>query len=117
MRISDWSSDVCSSDLSAARHPLRSMSYRGFRASGMKVRCTSPAPVESRIELFIRSPCAYVKDCKSLRLIVFTLSRLSIELAQTGRCESDVGRLNVLRGRSEERRVGTDVVSQGRYGG
>src|SRR3546814_20651625 len=46
MRISDWSSDVCSSDLALAVHAVQKISER-IAAEGIRIRVTGSAqPVE-----------------------------------------------------------------------
>src|SRR3546814_18245712 len=95
MRISDWSSDVCSSDLSAAVIDLVSTGY-GLRNNGIKVKVENGTTVGKKVTTQFGDDL-YVGD---------NLIRNAFSLRYTG-SESTA----VLTTRSEERRVGTASVS------
>src|SRR3546814_15169499 len=88
MRISDWSSDVCSSDLRAAEPPARD-------------RCSPPANPSAGVRSRYCQEQAHMK--KSSR------EALDAYYAEAGSWAKDQG--DALRARSEERSVGKDGVS------
>src|SRR3546814_16156274 len=89
MRISDWSSDVCSSDLSL---PVETLLHRLFHET--------PPQLAPQAELHFACTCSHAKVEKML----LSLGRDTLQslLDETG--EADICR-------SEERRVGKECVS------
>src|SRR3546814_19423189 len=103
MRISDWSSDVCSSDLIDARERVGGQILKiEIAAGGGK----DLAPVDGGED--IRQPA----DADAGQFIVIVVRHLNARHALERRCDGRVGQLaDVLRHRSEERRVGKECVS------
>src|SRR3546814_2319296 len=100
MRISDWSSDVCSSDLLHGRRHRRS--DREGRQTGSRSRLmTRPPP--SRGEGFPGTSC---RACGFGKIGGFARTRLSLPTQALLRERGP---------RSEERRVGKECVSTCRY--
>src|SRR3546814_14886473 len=91
MRISDWSSDVCSSDLADRRDTGGGMSDVGF-------------PLAILAEITHRCPlqCPYCSN-------PLALEAASAELS------TDAWKRVIAEARSEERRVGQECVSTCRY--
>src|SRR3546814_4192879 len=96
MRISDWSSDVCSSDLQMGRHDEAQRHY----SSALKIAPNEPS-VLSNLGL------SYALQ-KNLRRAESTLRRAA---AQPGAKPKVRQNLALVVGRSEERRVGKECVS------
>src|SRR3546814_15118758 len=105
MRISDWSSDVCSSDLRAARKPVVDLFGRDrcaiVEGEEPKKRARRPARLQpgveprlERIARFITDPACH--GAAGLDQLVRALDRAS----------------HLGRRRSEERRVGKECVSR-----
>src|SRR3546814_14814803 len=103
MRISDWSSDVCSSDL----HPIRPFAARSSTMNAVTETVDLQAPTSPLI--FTDSAAAKVKDLLAeegnpeLKLRAFV---------QGGGCSGF--QYGFTFDRSEERRVGKECVSPGR---
>src|SRR3546814_12394469 len=89
MRISDWSSDVCSSDLS----PTKTVIYSG---SGVFMRKTMLGV--SLAALIAATGCGEGADSVGAQTAELALSPYDVSS-------------EALRGRSEERRVGKECVS------
>src|SRR3546814_16459912 len=91
MRISDWSSDVCSSDLAFARRfgaaALLELDRLRGRAAEPALAIAPPATFKRRFEL--------VSEIDHVEALLFPLRRLAFE----------------LQARSEERRAGKECVS------
>src|SRR3546814_19462625 len=96
MRISDWSSDVCSSDLCTGRHPGRGASSGAESGSGPGYRVP-----------FMNSPASPVPDMEQ------QLSAAARRLAQGGLVAFPTETVYGLGADaiSEERRVGKECVS------
>src|SRR3546814_20153875 len=99
MRISDWSSDVCSSDLGGRTHNWSYASYEGrttiaaqaAQAGGVRSERAGPATVAELIDMAGR-----------------------IEITPEGKADVRArlpGQILWITGRSEERRVGKECVS------
>src|SRR3546814_18586935 len=97
MRISDWSSDVCSSDLSAAHACERAEAH-------------DPLPARRRRALRRSAPTA----CWPQPVGIVAAS--GHHARAENRCHTPSGAEHLLsdQRRSEERRVGKECVSQGR---
>src|SRR3546814_13752645 len=93
MRISDWSSDVCSSDLRHAKNRPRDRP---------KLKCPRSYLAET-FDNCSRSTSAIFQEISA---IVSSPARLG-----SRRCEVDLQLLQEGRGRSAERRVGKECVS------
>src|SRR3546814_11953294 len=113
MRISDWSSDVCSSDLQACHsntpagrgHPVSEISYPVEELAGVSLRRSATASRRSVTGKFHQR--AYL-DAKRLELRA---------AAEIGQVDDETGRddlRSLLAQRSEARRVGQGCVSTGR---
>src|SRR3546814_15685802 len=89
MRISDWSSDVCSSDLYHQLEPLSSNQHEGF-----KTRAADTAPFLAKAHAIPITVDEFVA-CQRFYPIVFSVGENPVPLAL----------------RSEERRVGKECVS------
>src|SRR3546814_20611797 len=111
MRISDWSSDVCSSDLSArSGHGYLRPSVAQAGARPLSVR--HPAK-NTRVRSTFLAPCARADaGWTAYTLNSVTHSSDSVEFCSKNSTTS-VGGLLI---RSEERRVGEERVSTCRYG-
>src|SRR3546814_13489669 len=95
MGISDWSSDVCSSDLLAERFFVRS-----------ETGALLALPAEAREAAFVRLWCAKEAVLKAHgRGLAFGLDRLEFAL-----CGDDWALVACDPARSEERRVGKECV-------
>src|SRR3546814_11067161 len=99
MRISDWSSDVCSSDLPVQRGSLR-RNHLSFQRSHIGFQSSNLLRLKNRIEaLFKRIRLHFIHIC----------------LPHTQKILPDRGGYKALAaccpGRSEERRVGKECVS------
>src|SRR3546814_13896925 len=111
MRISDWSSDVCSSDLARAREVA---AYR--QSEALKKRTVqAPVSLEGMFEALadkatvIEYPVLIKGDVQgSVEAIVNALNRLSTDEIRVRVLQSGAGAITE---RSEERRVGTACVS------
>src|SRR3546814_12204096 len=114
MRISDWSSDVCSSDLRRARdtYQLRSLiDQLDFQMRGMTVADRIPVGTE---EVIRTAPAARIRDLydryyrpeRATLVMVGDFDPAAVEAKIRAR----------FSGRSEERRVGTGWVSTCRFG-
>src|SRR3546814_16954256 len=116
MRISDWSSDVCSSDLVLAGSGLCYLLLVAPRL--LPVRGPMPGVVEEQSRHFI----AQLSVTQGSRLVGLTaiggifpaLKDITVLMVQRG-AHSAVPPYEDLR--SEERRVGKECVSTGRSGG
>src|SRR3546814_13386103 len=98
MRISDWSSDVCSSDLSEGRSKKTEVKPDG---SGRIV-----ASIIVRANRSSSSPASLPQGCASMSY------RSTLPAARTQENSPDQQRLSGCRAvRSEERRVGKECVS------
>src|SRR3546814_1394841 len=95
MRISDWSSDVCSSDLAAPQRPWRSASRPSRSASGRG----RPAPMADMVDFLYTNP--YGQALFLFGKIMAILLPLLLAVAY----------LTYAERRSEERRVGKEGVS------
>src|SRR3546814_15805973 len=117
MRISDWSSDVCSSDLKDAAHDIALRIARTApRIEGMHVYGPAPAPL------------AMLRGRHRFRLLVHARRALDVQdvirdwlggldwkpKVRGGRCRSVQLRVTL---RSEERRVGKECVRTCGYRG
>src|SRR3546814_20306677 len=102
MRISDWSSDVCSSDLKARRR-ARPRGYSAVVFAGMAARryCPSAAPTG--------------KEASAVQAILDRLGRAEAQLLRGRDLDRGAGRRIAAFARSEERRVGLECVSTCRY--
>src|SRR3546814_16117410 len=115
MRISDWSSDVCSSDLEYARPipverlaALAGMSPSAFHQHFRTVTSLSPPQFQKHLRLI-----------EARRLMLTEGARSSI--AAFAVCSASVSQFTRASGRlfvrsSDERRVGNEGVSRCRYG-
>src|SRR3546814_13516514 len=92
MRISDWSSDVCSSDLAEATR-------RAVRAWGLEVLCKNPRHYSSSLTAVMVPPGTSADHFRKVTLEHFDMS-LGSGLSQVAD-----------KVRSEERRVGKECVS------
>src|SRR3546814_5614882 len=63
MRISDWSSDVCSSDLPYRAHPLKAAAYRTRRAEALGIEWTQAPIATSSAPRGKAHPCIYRGFC------------------------------------------------------
>src|SRR3546814_15815077 len=98
MRISDWSSDVCSSDLDARRHTGR----YGFRQFHGKLR-------RSRMDM-LGSLAFYIPAF--VLVLLFLTAAIKILREYERGVVFTLGRFTAVKGpRSEERRVGKECVS------
>src|SRR3546814_11893823 len=98
MRISYWSSDVCSSDLGFEQIPLREYAERAYLDYSMYV-------VLDRVLPFLGDGLKPVQ-----RRIIYAMSELGLAAgAKPKKSERTVG--DVIGQRSEERRVGKEWVS------
>src|SRR3546814_12043268 len=88
MRISDWSSDVCSSDLTTETTPTSEAGY--ITVTGSRIRL--PAAAESKEPIVV-------------------LDQEYIEARNLTNVADALNELPIYQGRSEERRVGKECVS------
>src|SRR3546814_12958568 len=100
MRISDWSSDVCSSDLSPAG-PAGVMPYYRMAEAYLIY-----AEAENELNGMTQ---AAVDKVNAVR------GRVNVGLYSAGQFSKEEFRDHILDERSEERRVGTECVSTCRY--
>src|SRR3546814_13927195 len=100
MRISDWSSDVCSSDLNPFGYPTR---YGFHGESRTQTIWTNPAPKLSATQM------------PAFGKLVPTLLQKGMMSSPHGREYYALFPNFFLIGRSEERRVGKECVSKCRY--
>src|SRR3546814_13418250 len=101
MRISDWSSDVCSSDLSRARRSLNRIAPRRLNHITFEDRLCALEPIEDGGERF-----KVLAGRDDDLLIAMPVCRRTFEQFS----ETDLGG-GLLSRRSEERRVGNECVS------
>src|SRR3546814_20878939 len=99
MRISDWSSDVCSSDLRRHRHPMCHDLF--MEAIGMRERAQIRRESEFQLEILLEAGEAVIEGIA-----------LAIDDPRSGEQPGDQADEHV---RSEERRVGKECVSTCRY--
>src|SRR3546814_15380129 len=106
MRISDWSSDVCSSDLTAAPG---SFSY-DLRGRAPQVSFTSPDPTSPAGMLidFARLPTVQSDDEEKYAYLDY---QHGVEWGPVQALKFGVKYTDRDRGRSEERRVGKECAS------
>src|SRR3546814_15108466 len=97
MRISDWSSDVCSSDLPPERHPARARHRPGGKRAATVAGRDRPADRPAEPERTGPSRARHPKQGDGLRPCPDRLRSLQ-------------------GGRPEERREGKEFVSTSRYG-
>src|SRR3546814_11562252 len=95
MRISDWSSDVCSSDLAALRSSVAVAMFEGFQTSAKRLTSVGKSEAEVGVSLahggvYRQFPDGLDPDADGRGI------------SSDGRCRTD---------RSEERRVGKECVS------
>src|SRR3546814_19108471 len=95
MRISDWSSDVCSSDLPATR---------GARKSALL-----------RIEKGVDVAIGMIAPCPAIQVLHGTTNKHSVIIGRQGELFHLAIARYVRDPRSEERRVGKECVSTCRY--
>src|SRR3546814_19854314 len=98
MRISDWSSDVCSSDLRPASHVPIGWIFAHDRITRQKQYSRTPRTRLSGSRLGARHHAAVVDK---------GVLRMEVEIAEVGEIAEPVER-------SEERRVGKECVRRGR---
>src|SRR3546814_14898730 len=103
MRISDWSSDVCSSDLTEVQIPSPCASAGNWRVIFVHRW--------SMLVLFEQCPCCFKFTDILLQNISITFAHLLLDCA----CADIVDVLNQVK-RSEERRAGKECVSTCRSG-
>src|SRR3546814_19815882 len=103
MRISDWSSDVCSSDL-PERARLRALRLNMGKTHGIRLRRSPPIRAPKKAGRKLASAAAAIPG--SLRILFDTDVRGSVADDVSGGerspCSATIG------GRSEERRVGKE---------
>src|SRR3546814_18211015 len=129
MRISDWSSDVCSSDLRAffdpATWPARpgdpnkavgSISLFSGRVANVEEvgRSAAMVKVKSDLSLLSVDMPRNVYQASCLNTLFDPICKLNINLF---RINAEVTGASTRRPRSEERRVGKEWVSRCRYRG
>src|SRR3546814_15335031 len=98
MRISDWSSDVCSSDLTAFKHITVSTDLRRMLTGGIDLKS-----VTSTGWTHIQSETGQVAGAPKMGLLAWNY-RIPDEVL----AKSDLNKAGI---RSEERRVGKECVS------
>src|SRR3546814_3334677 len=94
MRISDWSSDVCSSDLAEATR-------RAVRAWGLEVLCKNPRHYSSSLTAVMVPPGTSADHFRKVTLEHFDMS-LGSGLSQVAAKVFRIGHLGDLNDRSEE---------------
>src|SRR3546814_16040551 len=99
MRISDWSSDVCSSDLQFLAHAIRTKESRDQVDAVLRGELRT-SDIQVRVEPWLNRAVAFAHG---LKLVTVSKGK-SVALTQRG---EEV--------RSEERRVGKEWVSTCRY--
>src|SRR3546814_13352783 len=97
MRISDWSSDVCSSDLTAKRTWVPPIS--------------ATSPILSDMPVDIDGCLALVQDVADGKFCRGLFCRLFVDLPLLRARDGQNQLLRIEQGRSEERRVGKGCVS------
>src|SRR3546814_15574211 len=108
MRIRDWSSDVCSSDLRHGAGPVGRMAIEGKAAALDALAQGRGAAVWQRLIADVETPVS-----AALKLIEPGRGDWVLESVESGQTR---GRYS-LNGRSEERRVGKECVSTGKSRG
>src|SRR3546814_20163408 len=122
MRISDWSSDVCSSDLQASRN-TRNAERRNSSAIAPPTRISGHADaVAATRPAAARTPRLEItslrEHSKVLLMLTFRLRKrhsIARQLRLATSASAPKISISVLDGRSEERRVGKEGVSTCRY--
>src|SRR3546814_16621572 len=102
MRISDWSSDVCSSDLRL--HHAQGSSFGWLRPRSRKLPVAIPPPRLTRERAFWRSRCRIDENGPQ------TAFGPDVAAYVCGTCADRIIRYDRYHYRSEERRVGKECV-------
>src|SRR3546814_12268708 len=110
MRISDWSSDVCSSDLFAGLYPVESSEYDQLRDSLEKLKLNDSSLM---FEPEVSQALGFGFRCGFLGLLHMEIVQERLERE----FDMDIITTSTSVVRSEERRVGTECVSTGRSRG
>src|SRR3546814_19608468 len=114
MRISDWSSDVCSSDLSGTKQ--RFMAVIGVKAWGDFTEEKMLADLASlNFEYMLYHHIEPLNRAKATTTLDMNY-RLARKTLITETAQEQFGAVSeIVAGRSEERRVGKEIFSKGRY--
>src|SRR3546814_15230523 len=102
MRISDWSSDVCSSDLLALSHGDNEEALTAVAKWMVEATVRWCTVLENRPEIVIRRDIeSHTSQLRDKRVLLFGCGALGSAIAECA----------LRAGRSEERRVGKECVS------
>src|SRR3546814_15411236 len=107
MRISDWSSDVCSSDLPVRNRAVR---HRAFDAHRAAVHDVQPSAHGEFVALCVAAEIVVIVENEDPRRRLFCLT---VEMGR-GKAAAAAAADDQVIGRSEERRGGKEGVSKGR---
>src|SRR3546814_12814207 len=110
MRISDWSSDVCSSDLSIFPKRLEYKVFSGWEATPSRKRAGSPSPAPQERH---RGVAFEEVEAEAHRLAARAV-HAAVALDEQARVVVGDGKQAHALFRSEERRVGQECVGTGR---
>src|SRR3546814_14019356 len=106
MRISDWSSDVCSSDLNT--HAVRLKAVGGVAPTYCACRLRSIVAVDLGLQVVL---LAEPRDQVELRFQPVDVLFLGLEDVGEQPAADEIADLLAVHDRSEERRVGKECVS------